>query len=124
MHQDYNEIKEGITLNRTGNPPIRFTGSLIGYADNEFVGGNRANRWSQVTIYRTKGGNYVAYVSAFTCWQGESDYFKGESFANASEVIEYLKDHADRLGKVSQEAIEGACENDIEFKLAFVQEVE
>jgi hypothetical protein len=113
------------TIKRDGDRPIVFTGELIGKGDNQ-VGsdGNRANRWTEVAIYRTKGRRYVAELTRHTCWQGESDRRSAGSFATAGELIEWLKEGEDSLGSVSQEAVEDAAKNDDGFAAEWVEEVE
>ena len=114
-----------IQINRTGEPPLRFTGVEIGSGDTRIEGGNRANRWTEVTIYRTKGGKLIAHVGYRTCWQGEHDTDNAKSFETPAELVEWLKDDNDgRLGRASQEACEDAAKNDEAFGKAFVEEVE
>ena len=114
-----------ITITRTGEPPLRFTGIEIGSGDTKIDGGNRANRWTEVTIYITKGGKYVAHVGYRTCWQGEHDTDNARSFATPIELVEWLRsDNDGRLGRASQEACEEAAKNDEAFGKSFVEEVE
>lgn len=115
---------EKVTIKRDGLPPIAFTGSEIGSASNEIQAGNRANRWTKVTIYRTQGGRYIASVNRLTCWQGESDACEAKSLATASEVIAFLQNDQQELGSVSQEAVEEAATNDPAFAAAWVEVVE
>ena len=116
---------EGFTIiERTGQPPLRFKSAAEWSDSNEVQNGNRANRWTQVTIYRTQGGKYVARVSSFTCWDGESDYHKAEAFETPAGAIEYLRDDEGHLGRVSQGAIEEACKHDPGFAQAFVVNVD
>ena len=77
---------EKLIIKRDGLPPIAFTGEQIASADNR-VGndGNRANRWTEVAIYRTKGGKFIAALTRLTCWQGESDRHAAASFSSAAE---------------------------------------
>ena len=116
---------EKLIIKRDGLPPIAFTGEQIASADNR-VGndGNRANRWTEVSIYRTKGGKFIAALTRLTCWQGESDRRAAASFATAAEVIEWLKEGESELGSVSQEAVEKATKAAPEFAAAWVEEVE
>jgi len=115
---------EKITIKRDKLPPIAFTGVEIGNASNEISGGNRANRWTSVRIYHTKGGKFIASISRLTIWQGESDRHAAASFATAAEVIEWLKEGESELGSVSQEAVEEAAKVAPEFAAAWVEEVE
>lgn len=112
---------EVITITRTGEPPLRFTGVEIGSGDNATGTG----RSVQVRIYRTKGGKYVARVYYSTCWQGEHDTCNAKSFATPAELIEWLRaDNDGSLGRTSQESCEEAAKNDEAFGKAFVEEVE
>ena len=116
---------EKFNIKRDGLPPIAFTGELIASADNR-VGndGNRANRWTEVSIYRTKGGKFIAALTRLTCWQGESDRRAAASFDTAPEIIDWLKEGESELGAVSQEAVETAAKVAPEFAAAWVEEVE
>lgn len=113
-------------IKRDGLPPIAFIGECIGSGSNKIQGGNRANRWTEVDIYRTKGGRFVGAVRRRTCWQGESDHDSAGSFATAPDVIGWLRgdNGGDELGAVSQEAVEKAVENDPAFAVAWIETVE
>ena len=114
-----------VTITRTGEPPLRFVGTEIGCGDTKIDQGNRANRWTEVTIYRTKGGKYIAHVGYRTCWQGEHSTDSAKSFTAPAELVEWLRsDNDGRLGRASQEACEEAAKNDTEFGKVFVEEVE
>ena len=110
-----------ITITRTGEPPLRFTGFKIG-SENIATGAGRGIR---VQIYKTKSGKYVASVEHHTCWQGEHSTTNAKSIATPLEVVEWLRpDKGGRLGRASQEACEEAAKNDEAFGKAFVEEVE
>jgi hypothetical protein len=113
-------------ITRDGLPPISFTGELIGDADNSISrDGNRANRWTEVEIYRTKAGKYVGHVRSLTCWQGERNHDAATSTVTAGELIDWLrKDNDGELGPVSQEAVEEAVKVDQGFAAAWIEEVE
>jgi len=91
---------------------------------NEIQNGNRANRWTEVAIWKTKGGRYIAHVERFTQWQGESGSSEATSCASVFEVIECLQGEDGILGVVSQKAVEQASETDPAFANAWVEEVE
>ena len=114
-----------ITITRTGEPPLRFTGAEIGSGSTRTSSGDSSNRWTTVKVYRTKGGKYVASVGHYTCWKGEHDSIEAGSFTTPAELVEWLKsDNDGRLGRASQEACEEAAKNDEAFGRAFVEEVE
>jgi hypothetical protein len=114
-----------VIIKRDGLPPISFTGELLAKADNRVNrDGNRANRWTEIEIYRTKGGRFIASIRRITCWQGESDHATAGAFATASEVIEFIKQDDGELGAVGQEAVEKAVKSEPAFADAWVEEVE
>ena len=61
-------------LTRTGLAPVAFEGEVIAQASSRYVRGQDHNRWHEVAVYRTAGGNYVVSVAYRTQWQGEDDY--------------------------------------------------
>ena len=114
-----------ITLERTGLPPIRFTGIEVGSGSTRTVSGEGQNRWTTVCIYRSKGGKWLAHVRRMTCWEGEQCSYSATSAATPAELIAWLSNDNDgHLGRASQEACEEAAKNDAEFGKAFVEEVE
>lgn len=111
-----------ITIKRTGLPPLRFTGEKIGSGDTRIEHGNRANRWTEVNIYITKGCKWIAEVRSITCWQGEHDHFKASSFDTPKELIDWLSEDNDGvLGRASQEACDNAAKNSTTFAESFVE---
>jgi len=112
---------EKYTIKRDGLPPIAFTGALIG------SGSSRSNdnwSWTNVAIYQTRGGRFVAAVEGITCYEGGRDSYSATSLPTAAEVVEWLKKDSGELGRVSQEAVEDAAENSEAFAAEWVEEVE
>lgn len=112
------------TLDRDGYPPLTFTGELIGEGSNAIDNGNHANRWTDVAIYKTQGGKYVAAIDRHTQWAGEKSRSSVQHFTSPKDVIKWLKEGEDHLGGVSQEAVEEACNSDPAFKEAWVEVIE
>jgi hypothetical protein len=117
---------ENYTIKRDGLPPIVFIGDKIGHGTTRSDNGPGQNRWTDVDIYRTHGGKYVAYVGRMTIWQGESDRRAATSKATPKEIIQWLKDDTESytLGDASQEAVEAAVKVDTEFAAAWVEKVD
>lgn len=113
-------------IGRDGLPPIVFTGEHIGGGSSHSHQGPNQNRWTEVNIYRTKGGRYVWSLAHRTIWEGESNSYSGGSCATAAEVVEELKYGRDdtKLGSVSEEAVIEATKNDPAFAALWVEEVE
>lgn len=112
-----------ISISRTGMPPIRFTGEIIGEGTTRH---HNSTRWTNVRIYATKGGKFVAEVQRRTQWQGERDTTNGNSFSTAAECIEWLAGETgtNGVGVASQEAIEAAAKVNDQFGAAWVENVE
>lgn len=47
-------------------------------------------RWTEVKIYRTAGGKWVAHIVHRTAWQGERDRHDAEVFATPKELYDHL----------------------------------
>lgn len=77
-------------------PNIRFTGELLAGAsstDNQAMGSSysgQTGRWTELAIYKTKGGKYICHQVGRTRWQGERDRFSGKVCETLEEVIEFF----------------------------------
>ena len=115
--QDYKLVRQGLA-------PLTFTGEVIGK-------GEIGNEQSGVTIriYRTKGNLYVAEIERRNN-RGRSPYDDVPPYRNAThnpapvEIIKWLKEDEETLGKASQDAVEEACQKDKEFAAAWVEKIE
>lgn len=113
------------TITRDGDKPIVFTGERIGEGSTHSNQGSNEFRYTDVYIYRTKGGKYVVDVQHITRWQGEQSTSTAAALDTPDDVIAWLKEDNDgNLGRASQEACEEAAKNDEAFGKAFVEEVE
>lgn len=116
--QEYKLVRQGLA-------PLTFTGEIIGK-------GEIGNEHSGVTIriYRTKGNLYVAEIErrnrnsrAFSL-DDVPPYRNAAHFPSPTEIINWLKEDEETLGKASQDAVEKACENDKAFAAAWVERIE
>lgn len=60
------------TLERTGQPPLKFRGRLLAESSGRWTVGRDNNRWHDLEIYRTEAGRYVVSIVFETIWQGET----------------------------------------------------
>jgi hypothetical protein len=107
--QEYN-------LGRQGLPPIKFTGIIIGQGE--------INGAFFVTIYKTKAGRYVGHIERRHGFDKVVVYSNATHSQTPSDVIDWLKEGEETLGKASQDAVEQACKNDPSFAAAWVEVVE
>lgn len=112
--------KDKHVIKRDGLPPLAFTGKIIGSAI------STGERWTEVRIYKTKGGNYVAEVGRYTQWDDDEHppTINATSCNSAYAVVEWLKEGKDVVGRVSQQAIEAAVQVDSGFIATWVETVE
>jgi len=85
-------MSEQITIERDGQPDLRFTGEKLAGTSNspDRAAGTdwsgQTGRWTTLRLYRTEGGKYVCHRIEHTQWIGE----RAESFAevcnNTDEV--------------------------------------
>jgi hypothetical protein len=79
-----------ITLPRTGQAPLTFSGELLADTDGERQGGKEQNRWHELAVYRTAGGKYVIAIRYRTRWQGELDHDTAQIVAAPAGVATEL----------------------------------
>ena len=64
---------ETYTLTRDGERDVRFTGKLVAGASSHHYEGPRNIRWTEISLYKTQGGTWIAQTVGRTLWQGEHD---------------------------------------------------
>lgn len=80
------------TLDVDNAPSIRFTGALIGSAEsspNNASGSSYSGatgRWTELELYKTKGGLYVCHQIGRTQWNGERDRYSAKVCKDIEEV--------------------------------------
>ncbi|MBW7865057.1 MAG: hypothetical protein H3C30_11685 [Candidatus Hydrogenedentes bacterium] len=65
---------ERYVIKRTGNAPLVFRGELLAEQNGARHCGKDQNRYHNLRVYRTEGGNHVGEIEFLTWWEGESDY--------------------------------------------------
>jgi hypothetical protein len=87
---------ETFTLEIDNAPNIRFTGEMVASAvssDNQAMGSSysgQTGRWTDLALYKTKGGKFVCHQVGRTRWQGERDRFSGKVCETLEEVKEFF----------------------------------
>jgi hypothetical protein len=79
-----------ITLARSGDRPLEFSGEEIAATDSRQQQGPCQTRWYELALYRTDGGKHVVAINYRTQWQGElarDEAHVCESLAEAVEVL-------------------------------------
>lgn len=84
-----------ITIQRDGAPDIRFVGERIAATCSSADRGNSyfsgsTGRWTELELYRTRGGKYVAQQIGCTQWQGERDRYSGAVCDDVAAVIAFF----------------------------------
>lgn len=87
---------ETFVLRIDNEPNIRFTGELLAKSsssDNNAAGSSYSGstgRWTELALYKTKGGKYICHQIGYTRWQGEHDIYSGEVCETLDEVKEFF----------------------------------
>jgi len=87
---------ETFTLDIDNAPSVRFTGELVASAassDNQAIGSGysgQTGRWTELALYKTKGGKIICHQVGRTRWQGERDRFSGKVCETLAEVKEFF----------------------------------
>jgi hypothetical protein len=82
---------ETITLQRTGDRPLQFSGEELAGASSHRHDGACNTRWHELTLYRTEAGQYVLHVGYRTRWQGEHDHDAVFTHATPEGVVEEIR---------------------------------
>jgi len=84
-----NDSMKQYSIERDGKRNLTFQGDLLG------TGGGYRNdcggRWTEIEIYRTKGGKFILSIVGRTQWQGESQRHAASIHETEAEVIAELE---------------------------------
>ncbi len=109
------ETAESFSIIRDGEAPLRFSGRIIGSAE-ETSDNNGLVR--VVEIYRTTSGKFVArrFVDANFLERPERS---AEAFDKASALITSLRDTEGTIDSVAQDSIDRAAKHDESIRAAY-----
>lgn len=79
-----------IRIPRSGKAAITFEGELVVGSDGKHCNGKDQNRWHDLALYRTVGGNFVVHVEYVTQWQGEVGWSEAEQ-VSPDKVEEFFR---------------------------------
>jgi hypothetical protein len=107
---------------REGNPPLRFTGKIIGTAVDENPNAN--DSYHRVTIFTTARKKFVV-VQVFDWSWRERPRRDAAAFAEAKDVVDWLRSEEDgKLSEVAQRALGEAAAVDDRLAAAFGEDVD
>lgn len=84
---------EEFKLQRTGLPPLAFTGEELASSSSKQHQGPLQNRWHGVAVYRTAGGKWVAAITFQSGWQGESDRHTAVFADTPAELVRVVTEY-------------------------------
>ena len=71
-------------------PDLRFDGQLIAKASDHHYEGPRNTRWTELRLWKTGSGLYVAGRCYKTCWQGERNEYAAIDARLDSSLSEFF----------------------------------
>jgi len=86
------DMMQTFTLEIDNKPNIRFTGELaasVASSDDEAMGSRysgQTGRWTELALYKTKGGKFICHQIGRTRWLGERDRFSGQVCETLEDV--------------------------------------
>lgn len=87
---DYEDDIQKVTIERTGKRPLVFEGELV----EEMYGVNgKANRWHDISVYKTTGFRFVVVIKFSSSWDGEIGFTTAEVVDTADDVATALENH-------------------------------
>lgn len=82
---------EEFEITNDNAPNIKFVGKQLVYVTGKDPYNNRNNgRWTNLTLYKTKGGKYVCEREGKTQWQGERNRSEAVVCTTEAEVIKFF----------------------------------
>ncbi|WP_150139439.1 hypothetical protein [Candidatus Enterovibrio escicola] len=87
---------ETFTLDIDNAPNVLFTGELVANtasSDNQAIGSSyndQTGRWTELSLYKTKGGKFICHQVARTRRQDERDHFSGKVCETLEAVKEFF----------------------------------
>lgn len=108
------------SLERTGDRPLIFTGARIGFGTTK---SHQSLEWTDVTIYKTAGGSYVADVDRFAV-PPAGEFCQAYTYATPEALVGALQDSEGKLDRAAVAACQEAARNDAQFLKGWVERVE
>lgn len=89
---------ESYIVKRDNDKDIKFVGELIATVESNannasYRYSGSAGRWSELSIFKTKGGKYVCQKIDCTQWQGERYRYYAAVATNTDEIFEFFGGH-------------------------------
>ena len=107
-----------------GDREIRFTGTTLGHASSYPGRDPNKVRWIELSVYKTKGGNYVVAGVGRTNVPGERERRWAHVCEEPEGAIEalhlYDRDGVKYLTRTAREALAQACAQDAALRDAFM----
>lgn len=116
--------EKNYTLTPTTGRKVKFSGICLATAGGRWQSGREQTRWTELSLYRTKGGKYVLMRDWNTLWQGESCDTTVIICNSPAEVVSALEDNEGELGRLDTELLRDAAAEDPAFDKFTVTSVE
>ncbi len=83
------------TIKRDNAPDLKFTGELVAAASSSANNASSSysgsvGRWTELSLYRTKGGKFVCQSEGCTQWQGEHNRHAAAVCETPEAVCEFF----------------------------------
>lgn len=98
------------SLARDGEPALGFDGTILAHISSERAA---KQRWTELTIYKTIGGQYVVQTVAASTRPGEMYWRSARAYVTAEEVVGGMRDRRKQaLSKLALDLLESAAVDD------------
>lgn len=84
---------QNVTLERTGKPPLVFTGTVVSESLGSPGNDPAHERYHNIVIWRTKAGKWIGEVEYVTERKGEVNYYAAEAFDDPQELAAALHEY-------------------------------
>lgn len=82
------------TLEITHELNLEFEGDLLFEGNNSWINGENNDRFHEIEVYRTTGGDYILYLKYVSrYWRGESDFYEAFHCNSLEDIQEHLHEY-------------------------------
>ena len=103
------DMTDTTTVTRDDQPDLVFSGELIASSSSHHHEGPQNTRWSELRLWRTEGGSFIAGKCHRTRWIGEKDSFSAQICDDEATVVEAFG-HSDLAKSIYADADINATE--------------
>jgi hypothetical protein len=115
---------EKITIQRDNMKDLVFEGWELAESSNRKFEGPGQNRYTTLTLYKSRAGKYVLLDEYKTHWQGEDDRTDAAVYDTIEDLLADLIGDDGAVSEMRKELIKGAAAEDENFQGVLIERID